>query len=159
MRAFKAEDFLLVREEAGGHDAVGQAMVLLTNAFSGESVEALGRLPLGRRNDRLLALRERLFGPRLEAYAECPQCGEELELALDANAFPPPADDAPPAQLELEADGYTIRFRLLDSGDLQAAAECADVSDARALLVERCVLEARRGDGDAVAAGELPPEI
>src|SRR5213076_1366995 len=124
----------------------------------GESAEALLRLPLGRRNDRLLALRAQLFGSRLDAYAECPQCGAELELALDANAFPPPADEAPPAQIELEADGYAIRFRLLDSGDLQAAAECADVSDARALLAERCVLDARRGD-DAVPAGELPPEI
>jgi hypothetical protein len=155
MRPFTAEDFLLAREASAG-DAAGQAVELLARAFPGEKVEGLWRLPLGSRNDRLLALRERLFGPQIEAYAECPRCGEELELALDANAFPRGA--GPATELKLEAGGHAIRFRLLDSSDLRAAAECPEVSAARAVLVERCVLEAWRGD-EAIAASELPPEI
>src|SRR5512141_2298487 len=115
MLAFTAEDFLLARAAAGGDDAAGQALALLARAFPGESAEALRRLPLGQRNERLLALREGLFGPRLEGYAECPRCAEELELALDVRAFPPPAAAPAPGDLSLEADGYTIRFRLLDS--------------------------------------------
>jgi len=156
MLAFTAEDFLLAREAAGGDDAIGHAVALLARAFPGESVEALWRLPLGTRNHRLLALRERLFGPRLEAYAECPHCGEALEFALDADAFPPPEERA--AEYEFEADGTTIRFRLLDSGDLRVAAQCPDVGDARGVLMERCVLEARRGE-EAVSAAQLPPDV
>jgi hypothetical protein len=158
MLPFKAEDFLLVREAAGGQHAVDRTVTLLARAFPGESVETLRRLPLGRRNARLLALRERLFGPSLEAYAECPHCGEKLEFALDADAFRPPAHETASAELDLDVGGYRIRFRLLDSNDLQAAAGCADVSDARAVLVQRCVLDARRGD-DAINAGALPPDI
>lgn len=156
MRPFTAEDFLLAREASASNSAAGQAIELLARAFPGERAEGLWRLPLGSRNDRLLALHERLFGPRMEAYAECPHCGEELELSLDANAFPPAG--GPATEVELEADGYAIRFCLLNSSDLHAAAQCADVSAARVVLVERCVLEAKHGD-EAILAGELPPEI
>lgn len=157
MRAFTAEDFLLAREAGGGDDAAGHAVTLLARTLPGESVETVWRLPLGARNDRLLALRKRLFGPRLEAYAECPHCGEALEFALDADAFPPPAEEGA-AEYEVDVNGVTIRFRVLDSSDVRAASTCADVSEARARLVERCVLEAWRGD-EAIPAGELPPDI
>src|SRR5438067_6949662 len=154
MTAFQTEDFLLVREVAG-RDRVDQALTLLARAYPGEPVEALRRLPLGRRNARLLTLRKQLFGPLLEAFAACPHCGQEVELALDAEAFPP-FDET--VTTELAVDGFTIRFRLLDSSDLQAASRCGDVSEARAVLLERCVVEARRG-GEPVAADALPPEV
>lgn len=157
MRPFTTEDFLLAREAAAGSDAAGQAIALLACAFNDEGSEGFWRLPLGSRNDRLLALRERLFGSRIEAYAQCLHCGQEVELALDASAFPPAASGGR-RQLEFAVDVYTVRFRLLDSSDLHAAAQRADVNAARAVLVERCVLEARRGD-EAIAAGALPPEI
>ncbi len=157
MRAFTAEDFLLAREAGGGDDAAGRAVTLLARAVPDESVDTVWRLPLGARNDRLMALRERLFGARLEAYAECPHCGEPLEFALDAEAFRPPADEGA-AEVAFDVDGVTLRVRLLDSRDVRAASTCADVSEARALLVERCVLEAWRGD-EVMAAGALPPEI
>jgi hypothetical protein len=155
MRAFDAEDFLLAREAAGTHDAAGQALALLARAFPGDEPAALRRLPLGRRNERLLALRETLFGPWMEGYAECPQCGAELELPLDVRAFPPAGPEPSPDALQLDADGWTIRFRLLDSSDLQAACACADVRAARELLIARCVVEARH-DGAPVDAAELP---
>jgi hypothetical protein len=158
MIALQTEDFLLVREAAGGRDPVDQAMTLLARAYPAEPAETLRRLPLGRRNAHLLALRKQLFGVMIEAFAECPQCGQELELSLDADAFPFRSEETASAELALDAGGYTIRFRLLDSSDLRAAAGCASCSDARALLVERCVLDAWHGD-DAVPAGALPPDV
>lgn len=158
MIGLQAEDFLLVREAAGGRGLVDQAMTLLARAYPAEPPETLRHMPLGRRNARLLALRQQLYGPAIEAYAECRQCSQKLELALDARSFPSPTEETPAAELALDAGGYTIRFRLLDSSDLLAAAGSANVSDARALLVERCVLDARHGAA-AVPAGALPPDV
>nr|MDQ3747336.1 phage baseplate protein [Acidobacteriota bacterium] len=114
---------------------------------------------LGRRNAHLLAARVQLFGPELNAFAECPDCGDAMEFTLGAGALAGAGTpDAPDAEFDLEAEGYALRFRLLDSLDLRAAAEGADVGAARGLLVGRCVLEARRGE-ESVAAGELPEAV
>ena len=159
MLPFQAEDFLLVRELGDRQDAADHAVSLLGRACPGASADALLRLTLGRRNAQLLDLRERLFGRGLEAFAECPHCGQALEFAVEIDALRAPfANDPAGAELELEADGYRVRFRLLDSGDLKAAAACADLAAARALLIERCVLEAQR-DGAVVAAADLPETV
>jgi hypothetical protein len=65
-------------------------------------------------------------------------------MDVDAFAVPP---DASSSELVVES----IRCRLLDSSDLQAASRCRDVASARALLLARCVL-----DADAAA---LPPDV
>ena len=146
MTAFRAEDFLLVREAGRGQDTAGRAVTLLVRADPGASAEALLRLPLGRRNAALLDLRERIFGAELEAFAECPHCGEALELTMNLDAL---RVRAPEAEADLELDG--VRFRLLDSSDVRAAASCASVEEARALLLERCILNAH--------ATELPQSV
>jgi hypothetical protein len=130
MAAFRAEDFLLVREQGHRRHAVDRALGLLARIHPEGDVAAL---PLGCRNAELIDLREDLFGTNLEAFAECPHCGEELELALTTDAL---RTRHAMSQTELEAGG--IRFRLLDSSDLTAAAACGDAETARAVLLERC---------------------
>lgn len=158
MRSLTANEFLLARELGDTRDAADRAVGLLAFAYPEETADDLSRLSLGRRNARLLDIRERLLGAGMRAFAECPDCGAPLEFALDADALraEEPVDCGP--ELELEADGFVLRFRLLDSRDLKAASKSADVDAARSLLVEQCVLEARCGDR-AVAAAELPPAI
>ena len=41
----------------------------------------LAELPLGAINAALLRLREACFGARIDAYVDCPRCGERLSLA------------------------------------------------------------------------------
>lgn len=133
--------------------------MMLALAFPETPVEALWRLSLGQRNTQLLRMRQRLFGPKLDAFAKCPHCEEALELTLNANALglaDPGAE--PPAGFELESDGYALRFRLLNSSDLMAAAAAASVGEARAMLVERCLLEARHDD-HAIATSALPAAV
>ena len=150
MAGFVAEDFLLVRDLASEQDAVERAVTLVAAASPGEGVDELWGLPLGRRNARLLDLRERLFGRALDAFAECPHCDEPLEFAMDTAALRSDADEAPPAELQLETEAGVVRFRLVDSRDLHAASQCASVAAARAVLVERCVIEGPE---------ELPEEL
>jgi hypothetical protein len=143
MASFDAEDFLLVRDLTAGQDAVERAATLLGVAWPESRAEELRALALGRRNVQLLELRERLFGRQLEAFADCPNCDESLEFVLSTDALRAMSTNEPaPAELLLETEYGALRFRLIDSGDLSAASQCASVAEARALLVERCVIEA-----------------
>jgi hypothetical protein len=159
MSALGAENLLLVRDLGERQSAEERAITMLALAFPETSGDELRRLSLGQRNAHLLRLRQRLFGPWLDAFAQCPHCSEALELTLNAadlqSADPPEMSSA---EFELESDGYALRFRRIDSRDLRLAAASASVADARALLVERCLLEARYDDR-GIAASELPANV
>jgi len=116
----------------------------------------LAALAIGRRDARLLAVRELTLGPSLTGVAECPNCRERLEFGvtasdLDADELTEPV----PAERTLEVDGFRLRFRMPTSLDLAAVARCEDVKTARDRLLQRCVLEVSRG-GDETTADTLP---
>ena len=95
----------------------------------------------------------------LKSFAECPNCRARLEFSVDVNelrdgfASFSNAANADPA--ELTVGDIRIQFRRLNTADLTAAARCADVNAARSVLLQRCVVEARR-DGAPLAAADLP---
>src|SRR4051812_41123700 len=60
---------------------------LLRAVAPDEPFDALARLPIGRRDARLLALRERWFGPTLDAVTSCPACGEQVEAEIPVEAL------------------------------------------------------------------------
>src|SRR5436305_2615683 len=111
------------------------AVAMLLPAAGGEDAESLAHVPVGRRDGRLLELRRRLFGEGMEALASCPGCGLTVELSLHVGDLQvqPPAD----APLVVEHQAWSVEFRLPDSRDLDAAAACTQVDDARRLLVGR----------------------
>ena len=102
---------------------------------------------------RLLELHASRFGSRLEAVASCSACGELLELALDVATLRP----RPLGGRRVCAAGCEVDFRQPTAVDLAAVAREPDAAEARAVLVERCVVAARR-DGKPVAARELPED-
>lgn len=118
-------------------------------------------LPVGQRDAQLLELQEALFGPTLDALAQCPHCGEQLELNLRVSDLLVP-DMPDMAQAEtvvyIDHDGYRLRSRLPDSRDLAAAAQAADEHEARDALVQRCLIEATY-EGQPVAPHELPDTL
>src|SRR5947209_11226907 len=136
MRPLTADDIIRVWESGYRQDSAARAITVLAAAFPEKGGGELWRLSLGRRNAHLLAAREHLFGPELNACADCPDCGKPLEFTLSAGALGGAGGvEASGAEFDLEAEGYALRFRLLDSLDLRAAAECADADAARELLV------------------------
>jgi hypothetical protein len=167
MPALSAADILHVWEVGRGQSLVDRALTVLERAWPERGREALTRLPLGTRDRLLLEVRAAALGQVLEATACCPQCGEVVEFRLGAEALLEGAEaagDGRPergAERTLAAGGYTLRYRLLDSTDLLAAATLADAASARVALVERCVLEARREGrgGERIAAADLPEEV
>jgi len=138
---------LQVWERGGDPSAAARGLLLLGCSCDDEApVDALAAMPLGRRDARLLELRERLFGSAVDAVATCPQCAATVEATFrcDDLLLPDPGVAAP--TLEHAAHGMRVQFRLPDSRDLLALEHCGDAETARSLLLERCVLAAQCGE-------------
>jgi len=124
-----------------GQSQALQALALLHLVRPDAEQAALARLTLGQRNTDLLALREQLFGPELAALANCPNCGETLDLSFrtaDIQTPPPPVTDEA-AGAEILHDGRRVRFRPPDTGDLLAVGRVADAAAFRRAMLARCV--------------------
>jgi hypothetical protein len=158
MRPLSAQDLLEIWELGEEQHPLDRALTILAAACPELTWDELASLSIGQRDARLLALRERTYGQRLESFVECPQCSESLEFEMMAADLRASETAEEHQALELASDGFELRFRLPDSLALAAVLECPDLSAARERLVQRCVLEARRG-GTPVAGSELPADI
>jgi hypothetical protein len=157
MRALSTRELLDVWERGLAHAPERWALLLLEAAYPDAKPEELGRLSVGRRDARLLRLREWAFGGGFTSLASCPVCAEQLELSFEADDVRAPPHEEP-GPFQLSVGGHQVEFRLPDSLDLLAVSACAEVEDARRELFERCLSVARRG-GEEVAAAALPPEV
>lgn len=156
MAVLDAAALLRLWEQGQGAAPPERALLLLAAAQPEASPSALAELPLGSRDARLFELRERLFGRALGSLSTCPHCGEQVELDLDSQALRSP--EASASELELEAEGCRLRFRLPTGGDLLACADCADAEAAEERLLSRCLLELTRGEA-GLGIAELPPAV
>jgi hypothetical protein len=136
---------------------VERTLVLAAAADPAAGGEELARLPLGRRDARLLRLHTALAGPGLEATALCPACGEQAEFTVDASSLARQAAEGV-APAPVEAAGFVVVWRSPDSRDLAAAAETGEAPDAERVLLERCVTAAAGPDGE-VEGPALPLEV
>jgi hypothetical protein len=139
MRALSATELLDLWERAASQPPVQRALTLLAAACPETPPEALVELSIGRRDARLLALRELVFGSQFTAFARCPACDDPMELTFDARDLPAPPEAEPPAELAVEVEGHELRVRLPTSADLLALTRPDDLPAARAQLLARCL--------------------
>ncbi len=139
MRSLSAAQLIEVWERGMNEHPVDRVLTLLS-ACCDESRSELAALCIGRRDALLLEVYERLFGSELEAFAQCPQCGERLEYRLSTRELSLLAPD-PEVPLIVEVEGTSLRLRLPNSTDLRAASQTHGLEDARRILLERCVVE------------------
>ena len=135
MRAPTAPELLDAWERGQGQPAVRRALALLAAACPEATPDDMAALPVGTRDGLLLTLRERTFGPALTALADCPRCGERLEMTFRVGDVRCAGEEVPEGGLALSAAGFDVRFRLPDSRDLEAAAGATDVAGARGVLL------------------------
>jgi hypothetical protein len=157
VRPLSAPELLDAWERGLGALPFEQALALLSAACPESSQEDLTRLSIGRRDARLLQLREWAFGPELTILASCPRCHLQLESVLKiadlyASAGGPQASDA-----TLIFEEYELRCRAPDSYDL-AACRGLDNNTCRQTLLARCLIESRYRDRP-IAADELPGAV
>lgn len=154
MPGLDAAGLIATWEAAAGLPVPLRALRLLDAAWPGQD---WARTPIGQRDRQLFTLREALFGPAMEACADCPACGATLDLPLDTTELLAGSAPAAEAPLLVEAAGHILRCRLPDTTDLLAVAEAPEAGRG-ALLLARCTLSAMRGDAPC-AVEALPPEV
>jgi hypothetical protein len=157
MRTPTAADWLRAWERGGDASAAARSLYLLGAGDEALDQDALLRLPLGQRDALLLRLHARLFGRRLDGVARCPACDAVVEVSFDAQALltGPEADgDTSTGVFELQSATHDlrVRFRAVNCADLLALQDCADVVDARNLLLQRCVIETAKLSNGAPAS-------
>ncbi len=156
MRQLSAYDIVRLCEWGRDKHPVDRALMLLRAASPEADPEALARLPIGRRDAALLALRAQTVGTKLEFVVRCPKCAERLEFSNRADELLLPAP--PDAAGRLAHQNFELAYRLPDSLDLAALAHVSSALEARARLFARCVSAAWRG-GEAIALDEVPEEV
>jgi hypothetical protein len=130
-------------EEGRARHPIDRGLLLFAAARPDLPADRLADLPLGERNAALLRLRQATFGPEIQAYVDCPGCGERMELALRVDMFLPSDSETRPAR-ELETNGF--RFRLPTTRDLATLLDHADVTSAAEHLLERCCVARPTGE-------------
>lgn len=158
MREPSAPELLRIWERGRTLAPVQRALELLAAAYPETSPDTLAGLSVGRRDATLLRLRERFFGPRVAGLVGCPRCGGDVELTFEIADVLVNSAAEEEAEVTLRVDGYEVRFRLPDSGDLAVAVEQPDVAGARELLRRRCLVSALH-DGRSARYDELPPAV
>lgn len=146
-------------ERGLGQPLQRQIVALLGAALPDAGAGRIAALPLGARDALLFDLREQLFGPDVATVATCPGCGEWLDAEFSLAQIRVPPLPAPEGGIEMEAGTHRIRFRPPSTADLLAVPDGADAAAARAILLERCIVEASDGAGKPVAPGALPAAL
>jgi hypothetical protein len=139
MRPLTDAELLAAWERSRRLSPARRALLLLTAACPGMTADDLARLPIGRRDALLLALREATFGPRVEAVLDCPACGCRLEVECRTGDLRTPEPPEPEGGRFVEVGGVPVAFRLPDSLDLIDAAAAGSVEAARRALGARCL--------------------
>ena len=146
MNALNNVDLLNLWERGRALHPLDRGLLAIHAAFPETGSESAADWPLGRRNRALMQLRCSCFGSALQAWTACSQCGEKVELNLDAAAMIREHEGREPVQTVV-VDGES--FRLPTSRDLarlakEAAAE-QDSSAASVRLLNACRAEGKEG--------------
>jgi hypothetical protein len=139
-------------ERCGDESPPARALALLRAGCPALGEEEAAGLPLSVRDQALIALHARSFGPSLSAFAACPSCGEQLEFTLAVRQVAA-ALQAADLDCALTEDGVTLRLRQASTRDIADAAVAPDLESACDMLLARCA-EALDGDGRPVALPE-----
>lgn len=157
---------LLATWEAGiAASGTHRALLLHALARPTEDTADLLASPVGERDADLLGLRRSLFGEHADVRLTCEECQEDLEFDFDVRAAlaargPEATADGqervrPP--VEVRHGRWTVHLRLPTPDDLIAAA-AVPAGQARATLLARCVIEARRG-AKLMPARDIPAVV
>ena len=122
--------------------------------------EAITKLSIGERDARLLLLREWMFGSRLINITDCPKCSEcvEWENDIEDICLQSPQEPDFSKEFNLEADGFSVRFRLPNSVDVYEAISDEPGQPALVRLLSRCILDAHCNN-EACGPDSLPDVV
>jgi hypothetical protein len=166
-----AEEILWLWERGQRQHPAERVLTLLSHARADVPFSALSAMTVGESETALLELRVRTLGRELRTLDTCPTCATKVELEVDAQALAsavapaalpegdPIRTDAGGAPLDIDIEGWHVRFRPVTIGDLAGLAAEVEPGLARQRLLRLCVDEARGPDGETVDPAVLPSVV
>ena len=157
MRPLTTAELLLVWETGLQQPPLERSLHLLGKACAIADVNEVASMSIGERDARLLQLRGWMFGGQLLNVAHCPQCNErvEWESRVDELQLQPAQAGR---QLQLEQEGYLVRFRLPNSHDMHRLLHDPFLRTQPRQILLSCILESWLEEQLLPAAG-LPFHI
>lgn len=146
MRGLSESDVLdLMDRDLERQGAAARALLAFACPDLGDA--DLDQQPLGRRDRLLIRLREATFGTRLELKADCPRCGDMLEVELDTQDLivPDPSPRAAARLRRLDVGGRRLRLRPLAGADVASALDAPTWDAARDVILRRCCSDYETG--------------
>src|SRR5439155_18285383 len=132
-----AVDLLNVWERGRSQSPMDRALLLLRLGHSEEKPEDLAELKIGERDARLLELRGNVFGPRIEGRADCPACGQSIEMNFTVSEVQTVPASEVPETCAAKFGKYEINFRLPNSNDLATLVPGDDIAIHKRRLILR----------------------
>jgi len=137
MTALSAEGMLRLFEQGQRSDPLARTAMALAIA---EGERAPLALTAGALEARLLAIREEMFGARMEGVATCPVCGERCETSvLTTDILGLPEGQEP---VLVARDGIEVEARLPRGEDIAAVVHLREPDVIRQAMLERCLVRA-----------------
>jgi len=159
MHVLAEQEILHIWEAGVGQSPVDRALTILAAGFPEMSHDELAMLSIGQRDERLLALQQKNFGPELTGQGICPSCQEQAIFSLNiADVLAVPQTKSTEQAELVNDEGYKLLFRLPNSLDLAAVACCSNIDTARRTLVQRCVSQTSQ-NGMEVSVEKLPEAV
>jgi hypothetical protein len=138
MRTLTNPDVLDLWDRGSRLHPLDQGLLLLGAIHPEERYAVLADWPLGRRNSAVAKWHCATFGPDLQGWTACPQCGEKLEFRMDGRSLLGPLESSLAGTLT--SRGHS--FRLPSSRDLARATRESDSTQAAVSVLEACCLDA-----------------
>ncbi|HEY9604353.1 MAG TPA: hypothetical protein V6C85_22245 [Allocoleopsis sp.] len=159
MRSLSALELLKIWEWGRTQPTWSRVLKLLATACPEMPMDKLTQFSIGQRDALLITLRERMFGSQLLSQATCPRCGECLELKFsvaDIRLVSPQAGFID--QISLNVAEYEVSFRLPNSLDLIAIANCNPSVPVEEAFVKSCLLKVARW-GEELSVAQWPSHV
>jgi len=137
MCALSDADLLSLWEDGCGLHPLDRGVRAVCALLTETSAENVEDWTLGRRNQALAQLHSDCFGPELQGWTECAQCGEKLEFWVDCRSLMEKQREGTDEPIVL----HGRRFRVPTSRDLARVAGESDPERATMKLLEVCRVE------------------
>lgn len=160
MRAPSASELMHVWERGLTYTPIDRTLAILEAACPDMSREDIAKLSIGERDNRLLTLRQWLFGRDVTSASNCPHCNELMEWSTNTDKLrlQPLNHDTPQQDYLITHQEYQLEFRLPNTVDLVAIDQINDIATARQALLKRCVSRIVR-KGKPVPISRLPQRL
>lgn len=153
-----AGDLLELWEKGLGCSQSERALILL-NGFSHSSPRSdFMSLPLGERDEHLMRVRTKLFGPEVQSVTTCPKCRESIEHKFSILDICGTHVTTPNDSLILQVKDWVIQFRCPTTRDLLGFEHGATPQMARQLILEKCIERAEK-NSEQVPVDRIPKEV